>query len=307
MINGILLFIIPTLTIIWSLILIPIKIFRVHLFKITNPQKTILAMKHLGGISSILIDDKPRGWICGIKYIGYIHEVVSSGQHGSTTNSEIYILTTKHFHDILTKVNHENGTNIKQEKINIYERMGNYFHFSYDTREFNVAHYLPKKRQTKIIDTIISHYNEITNVIKCTVAIIYGPPGCGKSMVPLLIAKQLKASLCDTFNPTDPGDNLPLVYNAICPTPENPLVLVLEEYDITIEKIHHGKILPHKFVPTQVKNKTEVNQFFDKINRGFYPNMIIIMTSNKLPSYIDEMDVSYIRKGRVDLKIQLKN
>ena len=91
MISGILLFILPFLAIIWSSILIPVKLFKIHLFKITDPQKTVLALKQLSGISSMQIDDKPRGWICGTKYIGDIHEIVSSGQHGSTTTCEIYM------------------------------------------------------------------------------------------------------------------------------------------------------------------------------------------------------------------------
>ena len=192
-----------------------------------------------------------------------------------------FICNYQIFSQLLITTNHSNDQGTKPETIKMYERMGIFFHLTYDTRNFDVAQYFPKKRQIPVINAITSHYLNPKNKKKCTVALIHGKPGSGKSMIAILIANQLHASLCDTFNPTDPGDTLALVYNSVCPSAENPLVLVLEECDIMMGKIHHGDIMPHKHIPTQVKNKCDLNQFFDKINRGFYPNIIVIMTSNK--------------------------
>ena len=73
--------------------------------------------------------------------------------------------------------------------------------------------------------------------------ILWGKPGTGKSMIPILLAKKLKASLCDTFNPTEPGDSLSRLYNTVCPTSDNPLIIVLEEYDIYIKKTMEEKLI----------------------------------------------------------------
>jgi hypothetical protein len=39
----------------------------------------------------------------------------------------------------------------------------------------------------------------------------------------------------------------------------------------------------------------------DEIHIGMYPHMILLLTSNKSPEFIRELDPSYIREGRVDL------
>jgi hypothetical protein len=43
----------------------------------------------------------------------------------------------------------------------------------------------------------------------------------------------------------------------------------------------------------------------DSIQRGMYPNIILILTSNRAPEYIHSLDPSYIRKGRVDLTFEM--
>ena len=43
----------------------------------------------------------------------------------------------------------------------------------------------------------------------------------------------------------------------------------------------------------------------DTIQRGMYPNIILIMTSNRGPEFINSLDTSYIRKGRVDLTFEM--
>jgi hypothetical protein len=38
----------------------------------------------------------------------------------------------------------------------------------------------------------------------------------------------------------------------------------------------------------------------DDIQRGLYPHLILILTSNKHPSFINDMDTSYLRERRID-------
>jgi hypothetical protein len=43
----------------------------------------------------------------------------------------------------------------------------------------------------------------------------------------------------------------------------------------------------------------------DEIQRGMYPNIILLLTSNKTPDFIRSLDPSYIRDGRVDLTFEM--
>jgi hypothetical protein len=108
----------------------------------------------------------------------------------------------------------------------------------------------------------------------------------------------------DSFNPFEQGDNFASLYTMVNPSSDRPLIIILEEIDCNISKMHSGLIQINKYIPTQIKTKTDWNGFLDKFDRGLYPNVIIIMTTNKSISYFDELDPSYLRKGRVDLKIK---
>ncbi len=40
-------------------------------------------------------------------------------------------------------------------------------------------------------------------------------------------------------------------------------------------------------------------------SKGLYPHLVLVLTSNKKPEFIDCFDTSYLRKGRVDLTFEL--
>ena len=50
-----------------------------------------------------------------------------------------------------------------------------------------------------------------------------------------------------------------------------------------------------------VRDKMTWNSFIDKIDYGLYPNLIVIFTSNQNKKYIDSLDKSYIREGRINI------
>lgn len=298
MISTLLMFFFSTLAIVWSIPLAIGSLFGIQTYKIKNQQKAVLTMKKLPKNSTIIEDDNLRGWIWGQWYIGYVAET-AAGQYGSASNVEIYIVTNKKFYETITT--HEHKTEKEPEIINYYYRDGNYFHLSYEKRELDVSKYVPRENQKDVIKKIIDHYRKNNH----TTVFLHGKAGSGKSLVSVLIAKEFKSSLCDTFNPTEPNDYMELIYNAVSPTIDSPLILVFEEADIMFCNIHYGKIILNKNIPTKIKDKIGMNMFLDKIDRGFFPNLILIMTSNKPPEFIDELDPSYIREGRIDLRIQL--
>jgi len=300
------------LSIIWTLPFIFLIMFGIKLHKITNKKYIPMVFTRIGKNSSYTEDSNPRGWIWGKYYIGYIIENLDSTNNVSSKSYNIFIVCSNKFFKelidpdskIMKKYQDEkDNDDDKKNKIKFYERYGNYFWLQYNSREINTEHFITKQNQQNIINLIKDDYKKRKN----NVSIIYGEPGSGKSMVSILLAKEMNGYLCDTFNPTDPGDDIGLIYSTIMPTEDRPLILVLEEFDILINKIHHNMIQPHKHIPIQIKDKTSWNTFFDRIDRGLYPNMIFILTSNIDPEYIDRLDKSYLRNGRVNGRYHLIN
>ena len=56
------------------------------------------------------------------------------------------------------------------------------------------------------------------------------------------------------------------------------------------------------------KSKTNlINSFLDRFDRKMYPNVILMMTTNKDMDYFnDELDSSYLRDGRTTMKIHVE-
>jgi Cdc6-like AAA superfamily ATPase len=205
-------------------------------------------------------------------------------------------------------------TEVNNTHISYWERYGNSYGYRYDNREISYSKLEPYENQKLIISETIRIMNEKES--KTSVILLSGPPGTGKSTIATFLAKELltNKSICqntinqvnyiDTFNPTTPGDDFGKIYRKISPTSNSPLIIVLEEIDIIINKIHNN-ISDHKYIPIQIQNKSGWNSWFDKLDNGFYPHVYIIMTTNKSINYFDELDKSYMRNNRINLKAEL--
>lgn len=285
------------ISIVWSLFFLPAKFIRLKLYKVKDRSIVSLLSNKIKDNSIILEDgEKPCGFFVSLKYVGYSHNNVS--QHGSDM-TEIYILTTKKVYESLTKrvlIGGENAT-----KIKLYYRTINYFCLNYMKRDL-ALNIKAKDIQSDIVSQIKTCYDKSEE--KSVVAYIHGEPGSGKSTVPLLLAHQINGSYCKSFDPTDPGDLLDKLYATVSPTKEKPLVLCMEEIDVMINRIHNRSVVSHKHIHVPLRNKESWNSLFDDLKR-LYPYLIVIMTSNVHPETIDAMDKSYLRKGRVDIRIKI--
>lgn len=286
--------------IIWSFVFLPLGIFNIKIQRITGQRMTRFLKKVK--FSSIWVDNQPDGWICGYWYIGYIHK--TNGTHNSGDSKDLYILCSDNFYKehIELKQTDEGG---KTTKITYYEREGVFWRLYYNSRPID----LPKKpilpNQKSAIHNILNKYNQQEYVR----VLLYGKPGTGKSMTGQYLCQKLletykSVSFVDTFNPFEQGDSFASMYTKINPTKESPLVIMMEEIDINIMKIHKDDVKLSEHIPIQIKNKCDWNGFLDKFDRNLYPYVVLMMTTNKSSSFFDEHDPSYMRPGRIDLKIE---
>lgn len=200
----------------------------------------------------------------------------------------------------------DNGNSRKDKDIMMYMREGAYWRLEYKPLKYIPRIYKPLAHQKSIIERVLDDYDER----RSSTVLLYGLPGTGKSMVAELLAQQLlkrdtikSVSYVDTFNPVSPNDTFYNLYSNIEPSKTQPLVVVLEEIDILVEKLHMGTIRIHKDYIAPITDKSTWNQFFDRFDRGLYPHVIFIMTSNRPIEWFEQLDSSYMREGRCNLRL----
>ena len=177
-------------------------------------------------------------------------------------------------------------------KIDVYVRKGTYKNFYYNKLKFDLSHITPLGDQETILKDIIQIYETVG---RATV-FVEGVSNAGKSTLGFLLAKELEGAYCHTFNPTDPGDHL-MTLTMEHMFDDGPLILVLEEVDEMLKKLHQGFTPQSKEIPTLVHNKSTWSSFLDDML--FYKKVILILTSNTSKKELDSLDVAYLREGRV--------
>jgi Cdc6-like AAA superfamily ATPase len=196
-------------------------------------------------------------------------------------------------------------SNLKE--ITHYDREGSFFNLKWEARPYIPPTWTPYISQAEAIDKLITEFDKKGN----TSGLFYGPAGIGKSNIPLLLARKLmetckKVSYVDTFNPTDPNDSFSTLYTRVNPSKDKPMIVVLEEVDIIIMELHQKEIKRHDNLNIQIKNKIDWNKWFDRFDRNMYQGVFLIMTSNKSIEWFNDMDMSYFRDGRVNIKQEIQ-
>jgi len=241
--------------------------------------------------------DEPSGFFIGWYYCGYIFEKTSK----DSAIELLYCMCTK---KQLKELQKKSDVFVKEtdETIELYTRKGHYYHLHYTKRELICTDFSARESQKEIMTSIIDYYNKK----RTCVAMISGQPGTGKSMMGILLAKELKGSLCKTYSPISPGDTLENIYNKVNPTKSKPLIIILDEFDVILHTFQDNLIMLHKDIPTEVYNKITWNNLLDDINLQLYPNLILILTSNMTKQAIEEKyDPSFVREKRVNVFVSL--
>jgi ATPase family associated with various cellular activities (AAA) len=164
--------------------------------------------------------------------------------------------------------------------------------------------------QTRAIKFILSKYNSINNFN--VVAMIYGPPGSGKTYTAPLLKRALetqfkgkRTSLYHDFDPTAIGVSMDkLILRHV--TQVNPAIIVINEIDIFYEFALEKKEANDPRTQ-HAKNKNTFNNMLDSIANTKY--VIAIYTTEQSPAELREIPQfrSFMRKGRIDFFINMRN
>ena len=287
----------------WTAFFLITQLFGIRLYSLKKREECARIQKRIQGWCSQTTDGgKGYGYSFGRWYILSIS--ITHAEYGD--HYEVYMIATAASYEALTQetdtivISSSEEEEVVAKKIVVWARVGSYTNPWLKRREKECAD-VARGEQKSIIESIMVHQKTRRH----TVAYIHGPPGSGKSMIGILLASEYGGSLCNTLKPWQPGDTIDMVHTDVEPTSAKPLVLVFDEVDTALIKIHEG-IEPHKDQPTVAGDKPGWNHMLDEIQRGMFPHLIVIMTSNRTPEFIRSLDPSYIRPGRVDLIFELK-
>ena len=306
-------------SILWSIVFLLPQFFDYVLYHISgNMLNAFIPSIKTYSYSS---NEEPNGWIIGWVdgfYIGFLS--CSSGNGLREPSKNLYIFTSKKFYTTFISKNGNDNINLnlnlnksnilsnENKKITLFIREGSFYNLSYLPNNYKAPKKLfpPRITQKQIIDEILNIYNLYTHpyarVLLCS------KPGFGKSVLAIHLCYELlntyeKVSLVTTWTPTDPNDSFIRMYNKIKPSVKAPLVILLDEIDITVKNMLEGniKISDASPMPIEITSKKGWNDLFDAFDIEIYKYVIVIMTSNKLTSYFNELDSSLLREGRIDI------
>jgi hypothetical protein len=191
--------------------------------------------------------------------------------------------------------------------LSLYRKVESWIASEYECISVNFKNTFTSDIQYKCVNYIInclklSNENGFNNSIS---VLITGNSGIGKSKIAYVLASKINAALCEDFELTEPGYCLLGLLNIVKPTKQNPLILLIDEFDIPINRIFNETVTVHKMYKPPIQNKNSCNKFLD--NLSAHDNLITIFTSNKNLEWFKDKDPSFVRPGRINVHIHMDN
>jgi hypothetical protein len=252
-------------------------------------------------------DDKNNYWL------SYIESSSSDNNHSRNHDFNIKLYSTKEIsiskkfedtdseedtHSSVASISKQARSSLKT--LVCYRKYNSWKNSNYRRMELGIRPDLVSTNQKSIIDDIVE-------MVETSYAngfsyggffMISGGTGSGKSALGRFLAEKIGANFCDDFRLSEPGYNLYQLLHIAEPSREEPLVLVLEEFDRDLEIAHQGTAEQHKWLTSTIYDKASWNTFADRLMD--YQNLIVIATTNRTRKWFDDLDTSYLRTGRLN-------
>jgi hypothetical protein len=254
------------------------------------------------------MESKASGYIMGKWFFGKLE-----GDRYSAC-----VFARKSFIDALKKdddIPEKIDSNTMPPFISAISREGAYNSLSYTASIYKPPRYPASDDQKRVVNVLYEEFNRERLGAKkeYATAIITGVPGSGKSSIPILLAQKLLEEerkypyIVDTYHPCDPNDLFVSMYGNICPSEERPLIILLDEADGIISRMKKPELFNSKQFPYQIKDKSSWNSFFDSFGKNKFRHVYLILTTNKPLEWFDGEDESYLRGGRIDLRLEMNH
>jgi hypothetical protein len=300
----------------FSVLLIPLAFFRVRYNFVDNryTARTILdnltESKYAFALNRS--NDKLTGYsICLKPFALLLLTEDSQNDYHSVklvcTDASFKILTTNKIITNNTIIEDNTVWSKDEMKYIDHERTGSTYHCTY-AKINSVININPTKSQEYISQRIMDRFTSHQSVV----AFISGPICTGKSSIAHIIVgllnktqKYESVNLCNTFCPLRIGDCVSTLLGNIR-LQTNPLILVIDEIDTILTKIHQGvpEVASNGLRP--MNDKMSWNIFMDKLS--IRAGVIVLLTSNKSLAEIETTcDPSYLRNGRVHMAFEMPN
>lgn len=294
----------------WSLLMLPLSALGIKVYQLRDRETCTRVQKRLAFGTHTTEDGLAQGYSVGRWYVAHCN--TNRGPHDAFS---VWLVATEGSYKALSQETvtepyedgAADGTFVKAacssapSSLQIYERSGSLASCWYRKRLVPLQKMQPRPAQQQILDAILSLYRRQRHAV----AYVYGPAGTGKSMLGPFLANALGANFCNTLRPWEPGCSLADLYLDSDASEKMPLVLAMDEIDCALIQIHAG-IPAHKAIPIAVRDKSGWNRLFDEVSRGMFPFLVILLTSNKCAAFVNDLDPSYLRPGRVDLTVALE-
>jgi hypothetical protein len=289
----------------WSALFLFLHPFKIHLYRLTDREICTRIQKKLSYSTHKTDDNKHYGYALGKWYAIALFREFGDWNVTLISTETTYkaLISPVQYTEPERELNYVSLQEEGASSITLLQRYGPYVNFYYKKRVVDLGILEPFPQQQSILETIQSNQEKFGY----SVIFLHGPPGSGKSMIAYILAQRARGTFCTTLKLWEPGSSLEDVYEEAAPTKKNPLILLFDEIDILIKSIHEQTIEQHKKYPIAMYDKSGWNRFFDSIQLGLYPNLILIMTSNKSTEEINKLDPCYLRAHRVDFCFHLKD